>query len=341
LFVSNPVMNSSLLRLALPSSVLIFALTSCATWREARQHQSSNVVQFLYPDRDQPVIQPSIPTLRLPLRVGVAFVPPAESKYGYYGSDFSLPEAKKTGLLQQITAEFKSLPFVQDIQVVPTTYLRPGGSFDNLDQLRAMLGVDVMVLLAYDQAQITNDTGWSLAYWTIVGAYVVPAQKNDTHTMMEAVVYDIASRKLLFRAPGVSAIKGHSTLVRTSTDLQADSALGFSEASKNLTANLQTELESFKTRIKDAPEEVHIEHKPGYSGAGAFDGAFLVFCAVALGGPLLIARTIKSIPTRSRSTSGRRQFDTHVAPGRPSSARRGQASTRSPAPPSRSRARFP
>jgi rhombotail lipoprotein len=306
-------MNLSLLRLVFPSGVLVFALTGCATWRDARQHQSSSVVQFLYPDKDQPVVQPSIPTLRLPLRVGVAFVPPAESKYGYYGSDFSLPEAKKNELVRQITTEFKSLPFVQDIQVVPTTYLRPGGSFENLDQLRAMLGVDVMVLLAYDQAQITNDTGWSLAYWTIVGAYVAPAQKNDTHTLMEAVVYDIASRRLLFRAPGVSAIKGHSTLVRTTTDLQADSALSFNDASKNLTANLQVELESFKARIKDAPDEVHIEHKPGYSGAGAFDGAFLIFCVVTLGGPLLIARMIKSVPTRSRSTPERRRFDAPAA----------------------------
>lgn len=334
-------MPSSLLRLALPSGVLFFTLAGCATWHEARQHQSSNVVQFLYPDKDQPVIQPSISTLRLPLRVGVAFVPPAESKYGYYGSDFSLPEAKKTELLRQITAEFKSLPFVQDIQVVPTTYLRPGGSFENLDQLRAMLGVDVMVLLAYDQAQITNDTGWSLAYWTIVGAYVVPAQKNDTHTMMEAVVYDIASRKLLFRAPGISAIKGHSTLVRTSTDLQVDSALGFSEASKNLTANLRVELESFKTRIKDAPEEAHIEHKPGYSGAGAFDGAFLIFCAATLGGPLFIARMLKAVPTRSRSILERRRSDAHAAPEEPSSARRRLAGTRKPVPPSRFRARSP
>jgi rhombotail lipoprotein len=333
-------MNPSFLRLALPSGALVFALTGCATWRDARQHQSSSVVQFLYPDKDQAVIQPSIPTLRLPLRVGVAFVPPAESKYGYYGSDFSLPEAKKTELLRQIATEFKSLPFVQDIQVVPTTYLRPGGSFENLDQLRAMLGVDVMVLLAYDQAQITNDTGWSLAYWTIVGAYVVPAQKNDTHTMMEAVVYDIASRRLLFRAPGISAITGHSTLVRTTTDLQADSALGFSEASKNLSTNLQAELESFKTRIKDAPEEMHIEHKPGYSGAGAFDGAFLIFCAVALGGPMLVARTIKATPRRPRSTPAQRLLDADAKPEGPSSARHRQA-TRAPARPSRFRARFP
>ncbi len=334
-------MHSSFLRLALPSGILAFFLTGCATWRDARQHQSSSVVQFLYPDKDPPVIQPSVPTLRLPLRVGIAFVPPAESKYGYYGSDFSLPEAKKTELLRQITAEFKSLPFVQDIQVVPTTYLRPGGSFENLDQLHAMLGMDVMVLLAYDQAQITNDTGWSLAYWTIVGAYVMPAQKNDTHTMMEAVVYDIATRGLLFRAPGISAIKGHSTLVRTTIDLQADSTLGFSEASKNLSASLRAELESFKTRIKDAPEQVHIEHKPGYSGAGAFDGAFLFFCTVALGGPLLLARTIKPGPTRSLPATERRQFAAYAALEGPSSARRRQASTRSPSLPSRFPTHFP
>ena len=147
-----------------------------------------------------------IPTLRLPLRVGLAFVPPSTSR--------GLTELQKTELLREVAAKFRALPFVESIEVVPTTYLRPGGGFENLDQLRSLLGVDVIALIAYDQAQLTSGTAWSLSYWTIVGAYVVPGEKNDTATLMEAVVYDIASRKLLFRAPGTSTIKGHATPVR-------------------------------------------------------------------------------------------------------------------------------
>jgi rhombotail lipoprotein len=236
-------------------------LGSCgcvSVWGGRRIHEANSVVQFLYPDKSQPFVEPRIPTLRLPLKVGVAFVPPAT---GHGRSNFS--EAQKTALLQQVAAQFKELPFVQSIEIVPTTYLRPGGGFDNLDQIRALMGVDVMALVAYDQAQNSHETEWSLAYWTIVGAYIVPAQKNETHTLMEAVVYDVSSRSLLFRAPGTSAMRGNSTLFRTAGELQADARQGLDEAAKDLTLQLQHELEAFKVRIREEPTSVHIEHKAG------------------------------------------------------------------------------
>ncbi len=303
-------MNAITPRLPVLSALSLALLLSSGCFSQmgnSRQHQSSSVVQFLYPDQAQPFVQPSIPTLRLPLRVGIAFVPPAASKYGYFGSDMSFPESKKTELLREVSKEFRSLPFVEGIEIVPTTYLRPGGGFENLEQLRSMLGIDVVVLIAYDQAQITNDTAWTLAYWTIIGAYVVPAQKNDTFTLMEAVVYDIPSRKLLFRAPGTNTVKGYSTMIRTAEELRGDSAHSLDEASKDLTKNLKVELDAFKTRIKEAPEDVHIEHKPGYSGAGAIDGVFAIVSALLLGGPLLLSRLTKStrVPPRPASTPPR------------------------------------
>lgn len=262
----------------LPIALAAFVLSGCTSIWRTHNHQSSSVVQFLYPGKDQPFIQPSIPTLRLPLRVGVAFVPSAQAQDSYGDNSFS--EAQKTNLMRDVAAQFKALPFVQSIELVPTTYLRPGGSFENLDQLRAIMGIDVVALISYDQAQSSGDTGWSLAYWTIVGAYVVPAQKNATHTLMEAVVYDIPSRSLLFRAPGVSAVENHATLIRNETDLHADSTEGYVVAAKDLTLNLQRELDAFKVRAKEEPQSVKIGNKPGFSlGLGAIDGWF----AAALG----------------------------------------------------------
>src|SRR6188508_211537 len=46
-------------------------ITGCAT---GRQTQTASVVDFLYPDQ-KPVVTPGVPVLRLPLRVGIAFVP--------------------------------------------------------------------------------------------------------------------------------------------------------------------------------------------------------------------------------------------------------------------------
>jgi len=286
--------------------LLTFTLTGCFSNRNTRHQQASSVVQFLYPDKTQPFVEPTIPTLRLPLRVGVAFVPPnASSNYGRNQESFS--EAQKTDLMRRIAASFKTLPFVQTIEILPATYLRSGGGFDNLDQLRQLLGVDVVALISYDQAQNSSDTAWSLAYWTIVGAYVVPAQKNDTHTLMEAVVYDIPSRSLLFRAPGVSAIKGNATLVRSAAELRADSARGLTEAATDLTLQLQHELDAFKVRVKETPETVHIEHKPGYSGAGNSGVWFGAFLGVLIAGRLLL-----SLPGLILRPSGQSKRDGHA-----------------------------
>jgi rhombotail lipoprotein len=264
-------------RIAAPAALfLCLFLTGCAGfWGEHRQHEASSVVQFLYPTKEQPFIEPQIPTLRLPLRVGVAFIPAGVpgTNGGYYpAAAAQFTEQQKVDLLEKVAAQFKTLPFVQSIEIVPTTYLRPGGSFENLDQLRSMLGIDVIALVAYDQAQVSRGTEAAIAYWTIVGAYIVPAQRNSTHTLMEAAVYDIASRSLLFRAPGTSVVQGDATLFRNESELRGDSARGLADASAQMTTNLAAELEKFKVRAREEPDRVRIEHKPGYSGGGALDG---------------------------------------------------------------------
>ena len=236
-------------------------------------------MQFLYPNQNQHIDNPTVPVLSLPLRVGIAFVPPARGSGGYYSPTGPITENTKVDLLKRVAGEFKALPYVGSIQVIPSGYLRPNGSFTNLDQLKDMFGVDIIVLVAYDQTQFTNEGMLSFAYWTIVGAYVVQGEKNDTETLMEAVVYDIGSRKLLFRAPGTSQIKASSTPVNLSEQLEADRQKGFDEATTQLIANLKTELDNFKTQIKDSPQDYHIERKPGYTGAGAIDAEFAVAIA--------------------------------------------------------------
>jgi len=245
--------------------------------------RSTSVVEFLYPNK-QPFVEPSIPTLSLPMRVGVAFVPPLTENNR---SNPQMPEATKNALMRAVSDQFKKLPYVRGIELVPTQYLRPGGSFENLDQLRSLLGIDVIVLLAYDQQQNTTDTPLILSYWTIIGAYTMPAQKNSTATLMDAAVYDIASRKMLFRAAGADVTNHRSTAVGTTDQLVMDSGESYKKAATNLSANLQAELESFKLRIKESPEEVKVVAKPGYNlAAGALGGwevaGMVVFAAVVM-----------------------------------------------------------
>lgn len=274
--------TARVIALGLLAVVLLFLLTGCVgLWGDRRHHEATSVVQFLYPGKDLPFVQPQIPTLRLPLRVGVAFIP-SGSAGGYRHAQAGFDEQQKTELLRRVAAQFKSQPFVQSIEIIPATYLRPGGGFENLDQLRALMGIDVIALIAYDQTQTSSDTEASLAYWTIVGAYVVEGQRNTTHTLMEAVVYDIPSRSLLFRAPGTSSIKNHATLIRNDYELQKAAVGGLQEAAAQMTTNLATELELFKVRAKEEPQNIRIEHRPGYIGGGSLDGWFAALLGLVL-----------------------------------------------------------
>ena len=256
--------------------VTVVLTTGCATFGVRSHHRATSVMKFLYPDGAERVEAPAIPVLSLPLKVGVAFVPSEHGKTDaaqhFPVSDLTVNDAQKMALMKEVSQHFKKYPFVRSVDLIPTTYLRPGGSFANLDQLRSMFGVDVIALLAYDQAQFTDEGLFSLSYWTIVGAYVVPGEKNDTQTMLDAVVYDIASRKMLFRAPGTSHIKGEATPINLSEELRRDSQTGFQAAATNLVTALEFQLAEFKDRTKQSPDEIKVTHKPGYVGAAALGG---------------------------------------------------------------------
>jgi rhombotail lipoprotein len=267
---------------ALTAAALLFG--GCGLMENRRVAQGTSVMQFLYPAEPDRMDFEAIPKLSLPLRVGVAFVPPGEQRHGgsYGWNEGSFSEARKRELMEQVAARFRGLPYVKSIDLIPSSYLRTGGGFTNLDQVRSMFGVDVMALISYDQVQFTDEGALSLAYWTIVGAYVVKGEKNDTQTLMEAAVYDIPSRRLLFRAPGSSQVKGRSTPVNLSEQLRQDGSAGFDLATVEMIKNLEVELASFEERIKQAPDEVEIVHRPGYTGAGGFGGAAAAILAAAL-----------------------------------------------------------
>ena len=264
----------------------LLTVSGCySMWGGQRQkHQASSVVGYLYPDQVDPLPPAGLPVLRLPLRVGVAFVPAGGRRVGGFVPPDGLPEATKAALLQRVADAFQGRDYIEHIEIVPTSYLRPGGGFENLDQVRNLLGVDVIALVAYDQMQFTDENVLSLTYWTIVGAYLFHGNKNDTQTLLEAAVYDIPSRHLLFRAPGSSGVQGHAAAVYVPEELRTDSAKGFDLATTELITNLKQQLEDFRERVKQSPATVaQIEHRPGYTGAGEFGGGFcLLFGLLAL-----------------------------------------------------------
>ena len=214
--------------------------------------------------------------------MGIAFVPGASSNRSSNAMPWvevqsnPLTENHKAQMLNAIAAHFSAQPFVGHIEVIPSAYLTAGGSFANLDQLKAMFNIDVIALVSYDQVQFTDDSKLSLSYWTLVGAYLVAGQKNDTNTLMDTAVYAIDSRKLLFRAPGTSQLKGRSTPVDLQKELRQDSLQGYLQANDDMIKNLEAQLQQFKQQLKQNPDAVQLSYKPGYGGGSSGFGMMLL-----------------------------------------------------------------
>jgi rhombotail lipoprotein len=170
-------------------ALILATATGCAgLYGNRRVHHANSLFRYLYPNEARRLDAPVIPTqLALPLRVGVAFVPSDNERNVFDTQTFT--ENHKMQLMKRVSEQFKSYPFVRSIELIPTAYLQPRGGFDNLDQLQRMYNIDVITLLSYDQVQFTDEGLLSLTYWTVVGAYVVPGEKNETRTLLDAAVY--------------------------------------------------------------------------------------------------------------------------------------------------------
>ena len=258
---------------------LLCVLASLSGCAQTSNRYNSSTVDYLFPERDHIVETAGMAHLQLPIKVGVAFVPNSQEMIRRQPSGWSsgwvsgsrgdvLTESEKINLLEKVSRRFEALDFVHAIEIIPSAYLVPQGSFANLDQIRTMFGIDVIALVAYDQTQFTDEGIASITYWTLVGAYVVPGEKNSTHTMIDTAVYDIKSRTLLFRAPGVSHVKSSATPVNLSEQLRRDRVKAFDMAADDLIVNLEHQLDRFQDSLKQRTTEIQITHRDGYSGGG-------------------------------------------------------------------------
>ncbi len=237
---------------------------------EYRSGTSSSLVDFLYPDNEVPTIeQDQTPHLKLPLRVGLAFVP------AKYSNRETLPENKKTQLLEQVKSEFSHLQYVSEITVIPEAYMRSRKGFDGLEQLSRLYSLDVIALVSFDQMAISSGRKSSLLYWTIVGSYVVKGSENSVNTFVDTAVIDMKTRKLLLRAPGVSELAKNSTLVELDKVSREVKEEGFTLAMADMSQNLTQELQAFEERIKQ-DKSVQVSYRQGYGGGGSVSLAALL-----------------------------------------------------------------
>lgn len=265
----------------LMAAIIIVTLPACSTLKSIlginyndQQRSRSSLVDYLYPNsRGSVAIKPKIPKLSIPLRVGVAFVPDSCGTFMRH----DLNETLKNKLLSKISSKFESKEIIDKVKVIPATYLRRKGSFNNLRDIKKQLNVDIVLLLSYDQVQYTERTGISLVYyWTVVGRYIFEGEKNDTVTLINAAVYDIDSEELLFSSAGNSKVRSRAASAFISEELRLNSQKGFDIAIDNLIVKTDIELERFKQKVKSKTVAVKVHYRSSGGTFGWFIGLLLL-----------------------------------------------------------------
>jgi rhombotail lipoprotein len=236
-------------------------------------HSSSSLVDFLYPDGHVPPPTDEPPQLTIPLRVGLSFLPTANAQ------DSELDEAQKEQLLERIKQHFASRKFVTEIVVIPDYYLNGQRGYEALDGVQRLYGVDVMALVSFDQETHLDQNEWSLAYFTIVGAYVIKGSRHDVSTLVDLAVVDPRSRKLIIRAGGTDLQHGNTTLLEATRQTRQANITGFSHATDQMIEHFDLALTKFESDVRSGTASVRVVSKNGTrisGGGGAFGGVFLV-----------------------------------------------------------------
>jgi rhombotail lipoprotein len=259
-------------------AITLLSLASCSAMvshNTGKQSQSSSLMEYLYPDKDtRKEHVEEIPVLSLPVNVGIAFVP---SKHW---RDDGINNNDQIELLESVKTAFLQYDYINRIEVIPNAYLKGGEGFADLDQVARLYDVDVMALVSYDQVTQSLENNAALLYWTIVGMYVIPGNENSIQTFVDTAVFDVKSRKMLFRAPGINKLSKRTTAVGIDSTLDKKSREGFVLAVADMTTNLDAELARFKTRVKEE-KVAKVEYREGYSG-GSIGVYFLLLVFAVL-----------------------------------------------------------
>jgi rhombotail lipoprotein len=226
--------------ITLPAALALLTL-GCAT-PETVQRRSS-LTSYLGAKVPPPAEAATGPLrLELPLRLGIAFVPADVTQH-----KGDMPQADSLGPLspgqeqalhQKVAASFSQKAWASNLKTIPSLYLTKGGGFEDLDKVARSFSVDVIALVSVDQVQFSNPSWYAWTYWTLVGAYMIKGDKNDTTTVVDAAVYHVPSRTLLFRAAGVGTAKGTSTWSSRESAFRQQSRESLDLAMTSLSTNL-------------------------------------------------------------------------------------------------------
>ena len=240
----------SISKTVLLASLCFGLMQGCANY--GGNYRSSSVVDLVYGKDQSPLTTTDTISLKVPLSVGIAFVP---SNIGH-----SFPsEMELLAAADEVRQHFATEKGVKRIQVIPSYHLKGRQGFDSLAELGRLYQVDVMALISYDQ--VVNESTNSKSFWylTVVSAYLVNGQEASVQTFMETTVFDLHSRHMLFSAPGYDKRTQSSNMSNADRDMRISQSASFQAAVKQMTGNLAVSLEQFKNDIR---EDGRVDIKP-------------------------------------------------------------------------------
>lgn len=248
----------------------------CGFGCERRSTNSSSLVGFLYPKGEVPPADDSIPELKLPLRVGLTFLPASGNAPG-------LDAVARAELLESVRQRFIARQFIAEIVVIPDYYLAGARGFDSLAGLQRLYNLDLLALVSHDQVTHSDDNALSLTYLTIVGAYLVPGSRHEVTTLVDLAVVDPATRSLLLRAGGTDSQSRTTTLVDKSATSRSSQQKSFENAGAHMIEHFDVALKQFEESVRSGKARVRVTRRPSGSGGGggAVDG-ILVIAALGL-----------------------------------------------------------
>lgn len=229
---------------------------------ERREARSVSLVDYLYPGGQVVAAgEPEVAHLTLPLRVGLAFLPDARRG----GPDAN----RRARTLERVREAFVGLDYVSDIHIIPEHYVHAQRGVGALSAVARLYDVDVIALVGFDQVARSRERDSAVLYWTLVGAYVVKGTEHRIHTMIDTAVLDVASGRLLLRAPGFSERSSNVTLSDSRRELAHSADADLDAATDDMIAGLALELSRFETRLADGAADGVVAHWQPGSGGGA------------------------------------------------------------------------
>ncbi len=223
--------------LALLPVICSAALSGCAHRDIHRSSSSAPLAKVIETTKDSTMTTRKAP-LTLPASVAILFAPP-EQRGGTYVPATTLRQAAEK-LKHQLVANPK---YIKSVTVVAGNDIKEKIS---LEQIRALYGTDIAILLSYQQDQRSSQSGAAgFMDITIIGAFTIPGVETMTTSIVDGKVIHIPSSAILFMASGTDERSVHSTTYTESSTAMEESINGVHAATANFGTALTAALSKF------------------------------------------------------------------------------------------------